>query len=52
MGSKRERVGSESKLFGIVEAEEEVGKGLWGVINDFDGLGVVSSELYGLWLDR
>ena len=52
MGSEREGFGSKCELFGVVEAEEEVGKRLWSVVNDLDCLSVVSSELYGLRLDR
>ena len=52
MRSQWEWIRTECKLFGVVQTEEEVGKGLRCVVNDFDGLGVVSTELYDLWLDR
>lgn len=46
------RIWGETKLFCVVEAKEEVGDGRSGVVDDFDGLCVLPSELNYLGFDR
>lgn len=41
----------EGELFGVVEAEEGVGDGGGGVVDDFDGLLPLPTELHHLRLD-
>ena len=46
-----EGVGCECEFFCVVEAEEEIGDGGCGVIDDFDGLLCLPAELDHLGLD-
>ena len=43
VGSKAKRFRGKGELFGIVEAEEEVGDGRSSVVDDLKSLGVVSA---------
>lgn len=52
MSSQRKLIWRECKLFGVVEAEEEVGDGWGGIVDDFDSLNALPSELHHLGLDR
>ena len=52
IGGQGEGIGCEWKFLAIVEAEEEVGDGWGGVVDDLDSLWVISSKLDYLWFDR
>ncbi len=51
MGREGEGFGGEGELLGVVEAEEEVGDGGGGVVDDLDGLLSLPAELHHLRLD-
>lgn len=46
------RIWRKWELFSVVEAEKEIGDCVVGVINNFDGLGILTAELDDLWLYR
>jgi|JI9StandDraft_1071089.scaffolds.fasta_scaffold579452_1 hypothetical protein len=52
VGSKGERIGSEGKLFCVVEAKEEVAYERRSVVDYLYGLDVLPPELHNLRLDR
>ena len=52
VAGQRKGIRGESELFGVVEAEEEVGDGGGRVVDYLDSLDALPSELDHLWLDR
>lgn len=52
MAGQRKWIRRECKLLGVVEAEEEVRDGRGSIVDDFDRLDALPSELHHLRLDR
>jgi hypothetical protein len=51
VGCEGKRIGGKGELLYVVEAEEEICYGVRGVVDDLDGLAILSTELHDLWFD-